>query len=266
VEQKSFKKVVDVELNHPALDIFKSAEAAFFESVHVYKYFAMESSAGRAIAKLEGDAGPFLLEQAYDKGRVFFFAIPPDREWSNFTLTPAFPVLLVQLVNYLSAGVAGPSDFLVDAKVTFPAARYENAEAIVITLPDDTRKQVPLEGAVREVQFPETFMPGIYSYAPSSGRGPEGIFVVNVDAAESDLVRFDKDLLRKRFEGVSLFFASEPDQALALVQQLREGVRSRLSTYFLIAALIVALAEGVYSNLMRPQRGSQEPSDGRRRP
>jgi len=262
VESGGALPVENVNYAHPALQIFVSDQAGFFRPLNIYKYFHIEADeeSDVVLASIRG-GGPFLLERTYGKGRTFFFALGPDREWSNFVLAPVFPVLMVQLVNYAAAKSSVPEHYLTGMPVAFPLGRYKDAD-IMVTPPGASRpKSVRRpKGTIRvnEVFFRNTFTPGIYSYAPSTGVGPAGVFAVNRYGAESNLERVDAEAVKKALEGATVFYADNGEDARKMSDLIREGIHSRLITYFLVAALLVTLAEGFYSNFVKPSRAKQQ--------
>ncbi|MEM7395489.1 MAG: CARDB domain-containing protein, partial [Verrucomicrobiota bacterium] len=52
---------------------------------------------------LAGSDAPLLLEQSFGRGQVFMFTSSADPSWNSMAITPIFPMLLQQMITYLTA-------------------------------------------------------------------------------------------------------------------------------------------------------------------
>ncbi|NOZ28849.1 MAG: VWA domain-containing protein [Chloroflexi bacterium] len=151
----------------------------------------------RAVVIAEGFAGtcglpcPLLLVGEVDGRRVAVLAF--DLRKSDLPLRVAFPILVANLIDYLSAGegMGGPLEGARPGRpVTIPVP--PEAEAVLVTLPDGSVERVDVR-AGRAV-FDGTTQLGVYEVAwVDGGEHPLGRFAVNLfDAAESAIAPANK--------------------------------------------------------------------------
>jgi hypothetical protein len=61
------------------------------------------SATGMVVLTLAGSDAPVLLEHTLGRGHVFMFTTSAGPAWNNMAVTPVFPMLLQQMVTYLTA-------------------------------------------------------------------------------------------------------------------------------------------------------------------
>jgi len=61
------------------------------------------SATSFTVLSLAGTAAPVLLEHSIGRGHVFMFTTSADPAWNNMAVTPVFPMVLQQMVTYLTA-------------------------------------------------------------------------------------------------------------------------------------------------------------------
>jgi len=111
--------------------------------------------------------------------------------------------------------------------------------------------------------FEKTWQPGYYTYAVPQRGDVGGIFSTNPDGAESDLAEIADEELTERIGARETHVAAGFDE---LVKRFEETARQELWQYFLILCLVLAVAEPLLANWMRPERGrpSAHPIPARR--
>ncbi len=201
--------------------------------------------------------GPFLSETRLGNGRIFFFAVPPTTEWSNFPLTGIFVTLAFRTAQYLSATEMLGSQFLVGEPIQLILPRKAAAAgSVTLIAPDSSQmkariSQLP-EGAV--LSLPPFTTPGTWVVTTSDGKLLT-LLSCNVPAAESDLQLVAPEELPKQFGTV---INSENVHLLQSAQQLRAALQagaltSELWKLFAVLALICAVAEMLIAKAWRDE-------------
>ena len=168
------------------------------------------------ILTLAGSNAPLLLEHAHGRGQVFMFTSSAEPGWNTMTISPIFPMLLQQMVTYLTARefekprMVGSSLSLSyvsepdssDAVFDTPAG-----ETITVPVVEYNNHYRAMLGHAKEVG---------YYLARGSLQSPGIPIAVNVDTKESNV----KCLVEKEFEKV---FA---DTGIQIIQSNEELIES----------------------------------------
>lgn len=207
------------------------------------------------VLALAGDGGPILLEQSHGRGHVFLFTTSATSDWNNMALTPVFPMLLQQMVTYLS-GREFEQPSLVGDSLSLSYTRQPDASDAVFESPSG--KTIPV--AVR--QYQNEFMAlleksdeaGFY-LAKVSVQSPGTPVAVNVHPRESDVATLTPEELAKTLEetGITLI---EPEADLA---SAIESTRSSRSSWrpFMIAGLVFLLLECLLADRLQRRRSGR---------
>jgi hypothetical protein len=186
---------------------------------------------------LAGSGSPLLLEHALGRGQVFMFTTTAEPTWNTMAITPIFPMLLQQMVTYLTARefekprIVGSSLSL--SYVRQPAAAeavFETPSGESITVPvHEYRKQYrALLGHAKEV--------GYYKARGSLQSAPVPI-AVNVDTRESNVTSLSAEEQQRVFAttGIQLVQPGEP------LEGYLEEARSIRSFWYLAAMVCVVI-------------------------
>jgi hypothetical protein len=175
-------------------------------------------------------------------------------------LTPVFPLVMQQIVTYLS-GREFERPRLVGDSLTLTYVEQPDASDAVFETPSGENITV----AVREVggQFVallENAHEAGYYTARVSVQSAGLPIAVNVDPRESQVASLDESELRKNIEGLGLQVAASGDELAAAIESSRTG-RSAWRI-FMIAALVFLLLECLLADRMlsRGRAKADEPS------
>lgn len=152
---------------------------------------------------------PALIERKLGEGRVMLFASTLDRDWSDLAIQPVFLPLVQQAARYLArAPMHDPEPpALVGQRHDIPLAAGDSR--VEVTLPSGRTRTFESDRLTgrRALAFVETGEPGVYRVTVAA-KGQEALrprpsstFVVNVDAAESDLRHIGADRLAQLASG-----------------------------------------------------------------
>jgi len=210
------------------------------------------------VLQLAGSGAPVLLEQSLGRGQVFMFTTTAETSWNNMALTPVFPMVMQQIVTYLS-GREFERPRSVGDSLTLTYVDQPDASDAVFETPSGESITVP----VREVggQYAallESAPEAGYYTARVSVQAPGVPIAVNVDVAESDVASLPEAELRQNIEGLGLQVVMGDGELAAAIEASRTG-RSAWRV-FMIAALIFLLIECLLADRMMV-RNSRKRSD-----
>ena len=264
VDRKNFKSLIQIDYDHPALAIFKGFRLP--QTAKVYNYAPVEVDQNSPVRILIGlsDGNPFLLENHFDKGRILLFTTTTDPDWSNLAAARFFLPLVHRLVYYLTERSDVEGTHIVGKDVQLALRDVGHAVLIEVTDPDGgvhELKAAPVRGVAQAV-FRGTDKRGPYAYLIRDPKTPADTtaaeakaaakrgFVVNIDAAESDLTKIPARELAGLLKGQSVYFAAGADDLRATIERMREGVPLRNLILFIV--LFIAIFECFFANRIVP--------------
>lgn len=190
-----------VDRNHPLLapladeHAVEALEAARFSR---YALFRPTAEAQRQVLLRFADGAPALIESRYGEGRVLLWASTIDRDWTDLPIQPAFLPLMQQSTRYLARAPMREPEPALAVGQRHEIALHEGDLRVEVTQPSGRQRSFERDRVAgrKTLTFDATDEPGIYRVAAAGRDGvlrPRGdaTFVVNVDAAESDLRPID---------------------------------------------------------------------------
>ncbi|UCD83211.1 MAG: hypothetical protein JSU92_07755, partial [Deltaproteobacteria bacterium] len=193
-------KLKEEGLEHPVVRIFQDPGGGRLDSASFFKIYLVEPSpeaAGDIIIQYDTDA-PALLEKKWGKGRVILFTSTIDRDWNDLPIKTTYLPLIHQLSQYLARSLAGEEEE--EILVGQPKNLSWEGKEQVIRVVDPQGKVTMLTGKVREgrkeATYSETGIPGFYNVVgqdEDEGGLSEAAFVVNIDVAESNLIKITQE-------------------------------------------------------------------------
>jgi hypothetical protein len=209
-----------------------------------------------AVLTLAGSGSPVLLEHSLGRGHVFMFTTSADTAWNNMALTPVFPMLMQQIVTYLSGRefeqARAVGDSLALTYVDQPDATdavFETPSGKTITVPVGKRygQYVALLERSEEA--------GFYT-ARVSVQAPGTSIAVNVDTRESDVATMDGEELRQSLADTGVNVVADAGELVDSIELARTG-RSAWR-FFLLAALILLLAESLFADRLQSRKQTRK--------
>jgi hypothetical protein len=253
-------KPLDADLSdHPVCLPLMSLPEDLLGETRFLRVFEVEPmSSSFAVLRLAGSGAPVLLEKALGRGQVFQFTTTAETAWNNMALTPVFPLVMQQIVTYLS-GREFESPRSVGDSLSLTYVDQPDASDAVFETPSGENITVP----VREIdgQFVallENAHEAGYYTARVSVQAAGLPIAVNVDPRESQIACLEESELRTNLEGLGLQVAASGDELAAAIESSRTG-RSAWRV-FMIAALVFLLLECLLADRMT-SRGSAEAAE-----
>lgn len=205
------QRLARIDRNHPLLaplaeqHAVEALEAARFSR---YALFRPTAESQRQVLLRFADGAPALIESRYGEGRVLLWASTIDRDWTNLPIQPAFLPLVQQSTRYLArAPMREPEAPLVVGQ-HHDIAIHDGELRVEVTQPSGRQRMFERDKIVgrKALAFDATDEPGIYRVASAGRDGVmhprrDATFVVNVDAAESDLTPIDTLRLKQLAAG-----------------------------------------------------------------
>lgn len=213
------------------------------------------------VLKLAGNGGPVLLEHALGRGQVFMFTTTAETAWNNMALTPVFPMVMQQIVTYLS-GREFERPRSVGDSLALTYVDQPDANDAVFETPSGESITVPVrEAGGQYVALLENAVEDGYYTARVSVQAAGLPIAVNVDPDESNVACLSDAELRANVEGLGLEVVANDSELAAAIEASRTG-RSAWRI-FMVAALVFLLLECLLADRMMTRRRSkaQNPSD-----
>jgi hypothetical protein len=159
---------VDEGLEWVGGDLFPSGNGLLWSRVHVDRAVVGRPRPGATIVlKTRRSKRPLLTLSAQGRGRVALWGTTVDRDWSNFPTKPAFPILIGDLLNWVSGSV--PDETLQSVFVGEPLERSGNGQSPLHVLRPDGREE-PLEWISDRWVYRQTDRPGFYEIRGEPGK------------------------------------------------------------------------------------------------
>jgi hypothetical protein len=216
-----------------------------------------EDGSTRVIGRMRNQA-PLVVERRYNKGRVvaqltrLSSGETPLGRWTNWSLSPAFPVLANELVNYLAAGRQDDPLFQVgdDLVVSAKEGTYDPAFRFPLPSEGSTRPEQVIDatpgGGLLTAALENVPASGIYEVQLQTTQGAEQRdFAFNVTVSEGDLAITPRDRLDAQLAGLK--YELHNASAMAVDEQHLAGFQ--LSDALLGALVAVLLAEQLLAHM-----------------
>lgn len=233
------------------------SEARFLKLLQV-----KPSATSFTVLSLAGSASPVLMEHAIGRGRVFMFTTSAGPAWNNMAVTPVFPMILQQMVTYLTARefekprLVGDSlslSYVDQPNASDAVFDTPSGQTITVGVREHRNQYVALLDHAREAGF---------YLARVSVQAPGMPIAVNVDTRESSVKCLSASETVSSFEGTGIAVAHSDTDLLSDMERTRTG-RS-FWPLFMLAGLALLVIEGLFADRLlksaSPAKQSASPS------
>jgi len=235
--------------DHPVCRPLRSLPEDLLSEARFLKLLQVKPSpTSVAVLSLAGSGKPVLLEHAIGRGHVFMFTTSAGPEWNNMAVTPVFPMILQQMVTYLTAREFEKPRIIGDS-LSLSYVDQPDASDAVFDTPAGETITVP----VREYRnhymalLEHAGQPGFYM-ARVSVQAPGMPVAVNVDTSESNVECLSASETVRSFEGTGITVANSDPDLLSAIEQARTG-RS-FWPIFMLAGLLLLVVESLLADRM----------------
>lgn len=242
---------------HPALKLIVDSDAASLNNVDVFSWWTSELSKdliGKSVAVplrlTDEQNSPAMVDASLGKGNVIVFTIPGDGDWSMWPISPTFPPVMLELIDYLVGSGSQESIVGMDGQITLPVdvSAYENRVAMKNPKNEKTESVASpsgVEGNVDSVIYQVAFdginRRGFYELELQrhSGEKEAVLFSANVDSDEGQLKRMAASDLEGDFFSEKVSFVSPTK----LMEQTVKGGSSEIWLLLLVILFAVLMIE-----------------------
>jgi hypothetical protein len=203
-------RVDPLEYRHPLLAPFRGHERSGLLTTPIWRYVQLAPFPDARIALGFDGGDAAIVEEQMGRGRSVLFAsaasaesldqsTTPPTPWTAISSWPSFPPLVHEMLAYAIGGRSEGRSVLVGDDLTGIVAGGAAAMPATLTRPDGASQKLALvpEGVDARWTVPNTDTSGVFTVQlPGSDASP---LAVNLNTRESDLARFDSELLPSQF-------------------------------------------------------------------
>jgi uncharacterized membrane protein len=173
---------------HPICQPLESLPKDLLSETQFHKIYRLKPlPVATTVLNLSGSATPLLVEQSLGRGHIFMFASSSAPRWNNMALTPVFPMLMQQMITYLT-GRKFETSTLVGGSLSLSYPTRPEANDGVFESPSGEIISVPVrEHAGEYVAFLNHAKEAGFYTARVSLQSPGRPIAVNVDTRESNV-------------------------------------------------------------------------------
>ena len=181
------------------------------------------SATSFTVLSLAGTAAPVVLEHSIGRGHVFMFTTSAGSQWNNMAVTPVFPMILQQMVTYLTAREFEKPRLVGDSLALSYVEQPDASEAVFDT-PSAQMISVPVrEHRNQYVALLDHAREAGFYLARVSVQAPGMPVAVNVETKESNVKCLTAAETMRSFEDTGISVALSEAELLDAVEQTRTG-------------------------------------------
>ncbi len=198
------------------------------------------------VMNLAGSHLPILLEHSLGRGHVFMFTTSAHSTWNNMAQTPVFPMLMQQIVTYLTGREFEQPRIVGDSLMLSYAEQPDAIDAVF-----DTPSKQAITVPVREyrngyVALLEKSREAGFYVARVSVQAPGMPIAVNVNTHESDVACVTATALRESLDGTGITVSATAADLSADINTARTGRSSW--RFFMLAGLAFLVIESLFAD------------------
>jgi len=242
-----------LEYRHEIVAPFRGHQQAGLLTTPVWKYFKLtlldNTSAKVALAFEGGD--PAIVEERILRGRSIIYAgaassasvdqlTDPPTPWTAIQAWPSFPPLVQEILSLSVRGRTAGRNTLVGDGLEGVVHNTIVDVPLTMVKPDDSDQRVKMniDGEDSRWSFNDAWQSGVYQARYGTPREDMQLFAVNVNTSESNLERFDSELLPNQFD--TDYQVEDLDSP-----QLPRSSGSQLFQYVLMLLLVLLFSESI---------------------
>jgi Aerotolerance regulator N-terminal len=240
-DNSSINSFDKIDFNHAIFNGIFGDSNKEIESPSFYKYLKFTSEAdGRVIIGLQ-DNSSFLTEYKLNKGKILFFNVYPNLEWSDFPLKNIFAPLINRSINYLVSNHSKDDELMAGVILSVNISQRKSNQIKVIR-PDGSEELINVNSNTDNyLNYSNSNLIGIYKFY--SNEILLDIKAININGLESELTPILMDDFARMInnDGNVIVQISSSDDYKGKIATVRYG--SELWQLFLIIALLLAFLE-----------------------
>lgn len=206
------------------------------------------------ILSLAGSDTPVLLGHSLGRGQVFMFTSSAGPSWNNVAVTPVFPLLMQQMVTYLTAREFETQHRVGDS-LTLTYTDQPGATDAVFDSPSGKVTTVPVrEYQNRHVALLDNAREAGFYLARVNPQAPGIPIAVNVDTRESAVTGLAPDALSQLLAGANVRVVPSDEGLRETIEEVRT-VRSFWPA-LMMAGILLVLSEGLFAGFLARKRAT----------
>lgn len=246
---------------HPALKLIVESDATSLSNVDIFSWWTsildptlLGKQVSVPLRMTDESSSPAMVDRRMGKGNVIYFAIPGDGDWSMWPISPTFPPVILELVDYVVGSTSGAGEIGSERQIRLPVdvSAFENR--VVLRNPGNEKVETiasPAEGSgtadsvLYQATFQDVQQRGFYEVQLTrhSGQQESRLFAANVQSDEGKLKRLRESELAADFFGEKVEFVS-PTQ---LAEQTVSGGTSEIWFWLLMLLFGVLMLEQFFA-------------------
>jgi len=204
------------------------------------------SATSFTVLSLAGSGLPVLIEHSIGRGHVFMFTTSADPAWNNMVMTPVFPMVLQQMVTYLTAREFEKPRMVGDSLSLSYVDQPDSSDAVFDTPSGETITVGVRQHRNQYVALLDHAGQAGFYQARVSVQAPGMPIAVNVDTSESNVKCLPASETVSSFAGTGIMVAHSQEDLLDAIEQARTG-RS-FWFFFMIAGLMLLVIESLFAD------------------
>jgi len=239
------RSVAIAEAGHPLARALGVLPSGLLAEAKVQRYFKLTPSAdARPILKIAGTDAPLLAEKKVGRGKVLLFTSTINRAWTNLPVHPAYPILLHEMVTYLTTQ-SHERPLVVGEPMIVPLAAGSLDTSVTFREPRGATLavQVTERDGRRVVEYDLADRPGFYEM--KAGDAPAVVMGVSVDPRESDVKPLPPEVLKTVLANLPVRVVAEGENMALAIRESRVG--RELWQLFLLVGLAALAAEAYFA-------------------
>ncbi|MDA1142599.1 MAG: BatA domain-containing protein [Planctomycetota bacterium] len=237
-----------------------SLPADLFSETRFLKVLQVQPAATSfTVLALAGTAAPVLMEHSIGRGHVFMFTTSADPVWNNMAVTPVFPMVLQQMVTYLTAREFEKPRLVGDSLSLSYVDQPDASEAVFDTPSEETITVPVREHRNQYVALLDHAREAGFYLARVSLQAPGMPIAVNVDTRESNVSCLSAAETMSGFEGTDITVAHSDADLLDAAERSRTGRSFWLS--FMLAGLGLLVIESLFVSQLGKSTEWRQPNE-----
>ena len=179
-----------VDLEHPAMRLFRNLPSASLYTARFYTYLLLDGAGDARVVARYTNGAPLLVERQIGAGRTMLLTTTIDRDWSDLAIRSSFLPLVQQLVLHLAGRLDRPMRPSALVGEAWPIELEATLERLVVEGPDGQTTEIddPLKDGKGPLSFEATGRAGVYTVRKwlEGGAARTERFAVNPDPREMD--------------------------------------------------------------------------------
>ena len=222
------------------------------ETLFLNRLDVKPSPSSSIILSLAGSGAPILLEHSLGRGHVFMFTTSAETSWNNMAQTPVFPMLMQQIVTYLT-GREFEKPRIVGDSISLSYVEQPDVGDAVFETPSKELITVPVSEYRDqfEARLENSKESGFYE-ARVSVQSAGMPIAVNVDISESEVLSLNPSELSTNLKGSGVTIVN-PGLELTDAIESNRNQRS-FWRYFMIAGFILLITESIFADWLRKRK------------